>query len=276
MPTVERNGAEIYYEEQGQGEPLLLIMGLAGHLMQWIFQVPVLAQRFRVITFDNRGAGRTKTPPGEFTIRQMADDAAALLDHLGIERAHVVGWSMGGMIAQELTLNYPQKVNRLVLLASLGRLKPWAVPFQTFSQQARERDLDRIGLALAVMPWLYTAAFMTDEQKVAGALSLVPMDPYPISAAGFAGQAAAIRGQDSLDRLGQITAPTLVLVGAEDILTPPYYSRELAERIPGARLQILERGGHGMSIEYPLETNQALLAFLTETATPPQGAAATA
>src|SRR6266536_1661770 len=104
MPTAQVNGIDLYYEEQGSGEPLLLIMGFTAHSMLWMMQVPALAQRYRVITLDNRGVGRSSVPPGPHTTRQMADDAAGLLDHLGIEQAGVIGWSMGGMIAQELAL----------------------------------------------------------------------------------------------------------------------------------------------------------------------------
>jgi 3-oxoadipate enol-lactonase len=274
MPTAQVNGVDLYYEVQGSGEPVLLIMGFTAHSMLWMMQVPALAQRFQVITFDNRGAGRSAVPPGPYTTRQMADDAAALLDHLGIARAHVVGWSMGGMIAQELALAYPQKVNRLVLLASLARAEQYADAWLRYMEQAAQLvgagSLDRAGFALNTMPWLYTASFMTRPEMVAMALQQTLADPYPATPAGVAAQAEACRRHlfgDALDRLKGITAPTLVLVGAEDILTPPAYSRAMAERIPGARLQVLERGGHGMPIEYPQEVNAALLAFLSEPAT---------
>ena len=273
MPTAQINGITMYYEEQGSGEPLLLIMGLSGHTLFWMFQAPVLAQKYRVITFDNRGAGRTDAPAGDYSTRQMADDAAALLDHLGIERAAVVGWSMGGMIAQELALAHPQKVKRLVLLASLPRAHAWGHPWLDFGEQAREKGLDPRGLTIWSLPWMYTPAFMTQLDMVQTALDRAALDPFPISAQGFAGQAAACRAHNTLDRLGQVGAPTLVLVGAEDILTPPYYSREMAERIPGARLQILERGGHGMAIEYPQAVNEALLTFLAEEAPVPAAGA---
>lgn len=264
MPTAQINDITMYYEEHGQGEPLLLIMGLSGHSMHWLFQTQALAQRYRVIVFDNRGAGRTEAPEGAYSTRQMADDAAALLDHLGIERARVVGWSMGGMIAQELAINHPDKVERLVLLASLSHVDPWGQPWLDFGEQARAKELDPKGLAVWMMPWMYTPAFMTQRGMVEAALNQMAMDPYPISAQGFTGQAAACRGHDTLERLKEITAATLVLVGKEDILTPSYYSQEMADRVPGARLQVLDRGGHGIPLEYPQAVNEAVLAFLGE------------
>ena len=275
MPNAQVNGINLYYEEQGSGEPLLLIMGLGAHSLLWIMQRPALAQRYRVISFDNRGSGRSEVPPGPYSTRQMADDAAGLLDHLGIERAHVIGWSMGGMIAQQLALNHPQRVGRLVLLASLAKARAYSLPWLAFGEQARERGLDRAGLLLWAMPWSYTPAFMTQPAMVEFALNQALADPFPITAEGFAGQAAACREHttsDLIDQLPRITAPTLVLVGAEDILTPPEYSREMAQRIPGARLQILERGGHGMPLEYAQAVNEALLAFLAERAPAPVGA----
>lgn len=265
MPTASINGISLYYEDQGrrEGEPLLLIMGLGGHSLAWFLQLPALTPHYRVLTFDNRGVGRSEVPPGPYTLRQMADDAAGLLDHLGVARAHVVGWSMGGLIAQELALSYPERVGRLVLLASAARPRPALVePWLTFQEQALTRELDRRGFALWLMPWGFTPAFMTQPDRVELALAQALADPYPATPQGFAAQAAACRAVDLRERLPALGTPTLVLVGAEDILTPPAYSRELAERIPGARLQVLERGGHGMPLEYPQAVNEALLAFL--------------
>lgn len=276
MPTVHVNGINLYHEENGKGEPLLLIMGFTAHSMMWMMQVPTLAQHYRVITFDNRGVGRTDVPAGPYTIRQMADDAAGLLDHLGIERANVIGWSMGGMIAQELALAYPQRVGRLVLLASAASAREYANAWLTYTAQAYEHvnagSLDRRGFIINSMPWIYTSAFLTQPDLVQAALLQAQADPFPATAQGIFGQAEACRGHlfsNALDRLSGITSQTLVLVGAEDILTPATYSREMAERIPGARLQILERGGHGMSIEYAMAVNEALLAFLAEPAPVP-------
>src|SRR5262245_34948349 len=115
MSTVTVGDVELYYEEHGSGEPLLLIMGLAADSMAWMFQLPAFSERYRTIVFDNRGVGRSAKPAGPYTIAGMADDAAGLLAALGVERTHVVGVSMGGMIAQELALRHPQRVRGLVL-----------------------------------------------------------------------------------------------------------------------------------------------------------------
>ena len=121
MPKVRVGDIEMYYAEAGSGEPLLLIMGFGGDHLAWAFQVPTLAQRHRVIAFDNRGAGQTDAPDHPYTTRMMADDACGLLDALNIDRAHVIGVSMGGMIAQELALNHPDRLRSLHLGCSLAR-----------------------------------------------------------------------------------------------------------------------------------------------------------
>jgi 3-oxoadipate enol-lactonase len=255
--TVHVNGIDLYYEETGSGPPLLNIPPLSSTG----FTLPALEPHFRIITFDNRGAGRSSAPPGPYTTRLMADDAAALLDYLGIERAHVFGFSLGGMIAQELALNYPERVDHLVLNGAYARpnlavLDPWL----TMWDQAYAQQIDLVAFNLWLLGWLLTPAFMSQPELVAAALE--GEDPYPATAQGIAGQTAAGRTHDTLERLSQISAPTLVLVGAQDIVTPVVYSEELAEGIPGATLQVLDPGGHSVLFEYEDAANAALLDFL--------------
>ena len=261
MPLVQVNGIERFYQEAGSGDPLLLINGIGGTALSWEPLLPALTARFRVIASDNRGVGRSAAPPGPYTTRQLADDAAALLAHLGVARAHVVGSSMGGMIAQELALAYPTLVDRLVLYGTFARPRRAIMdPWLTFVAQLAER-LDPAAVTLGWLPWLYTPAFLADPERVEAALAW--QDPYPAPPHSIISQTAAVRTHDAMDRLSRIAAPTLVLVGAEDVVTPVYYARELAARIPGARLQVLERGGHSALWEDPETGAEALLAFLT-------------
>src|SRR5215212_5135956 len=265
MPYAERKGVRLYFEEQGSGEPLLLIMGLGGDIRLWSNQLPALAPHYRVIAFDNRGSGRSDVPPGPYSIAEMADDALAVLDHLGVERAHVLGWSMGGMIAQELAVAYPERVDRLALLSTVARSYPWLSTWFGWAAQARERGMDTTGMALWLMPWFYTTAFMSQGEKVQAALDAAAADPDVITAEGYAAQAAACRAYvktASLDRLAAITAMTLVLVGADDVLTPPVYAWEIGERIANARVAVLSGGGHGIPLERPDAVNNAVLDFL--------------
>jgi 3-oxoadipate enol-lactonase len=263
MPLAAVNGLTLYYEETGSGSPLLLIAGLSGNTLGWAMLLPALAERFRVIAFDNWGAGRSSAPPGPYTTREMADDAAALLDHVGIERAHVIGLSLGGMIAQELALAHPDRVDHLVLYATYARPRtaihePW---FRNWVE-ACERGTAPDQLAMLLLPWFLTPAFMAQPDHVEAAIAEWAADPYPAPAHGVAAQAAACLSHDTHSRLGQISAPTLVLVGAEDIVTPVACAQELAGGIPGAHLHVLERGGHTPDVEYPAAVAEAMLAFL--------------
>lgn len=260
MPFAQLNGIERYYQETGSGHPLLLINGLSGACLEGEPLLPVLAAHFRVITSDNRGVGRSAAPAGPYTTRQLADDAAALLGHLGVTRTHVVGSSMGGMIAQELALAYPPLVDRLVLFGTFARpRRAFFDSWLDFVVQMTER-LDPTAVTMGWLPWLYPPAFLAQPERVEAVLAW--QESYPSPAHGIAAQAEAVRHHDTLERLPQITAPTLVLVGAEDVVTPVYYSRELAERIPGAKLQVLERGGHDVLWEDPDVGARVLVEFL--------------
>jgi pimeloyl-ACP methyl ester carboxylesterase len=264
MPLAAVNGLHLYYEETGSGPPLLLIAGLSGNTLGWAMLLPSLEERFRVIAFDNRGAGRSSTPSGLYTTREMADDAVALLDHLGVERAHVIGLSMGGMIAQELALAHPERVDHLVLYATYARPRR-AIHTPLFRNwaEAYDRGTTPDQVAMMLLPWFLTPAFMTQPDQVEAAIAEWVADPYPAPALGVAAQAAACQSHDTHGRLGQIAASTLVLVGAEDILTPISCAQELAEGIPGARLHVLERGGHIPDAEYPEAVANVMLEFLT-------------
>ena len=262
MPTVRAGGIELYYEQHGDGPDLVLVMGLGAHLGAWAQQTPVFAREFRVTVFDNRGAGRSAAPDEPYSIGQMADDTVALLDVLKIDRAHVVGASMGGMDAQEMAINHPDRVDRVVLActrARAGEVRHILAPAQT---ALLDTDLDPIQRAVLSMPWSYTSAFMSDSRRVLAALELRKKDPYPIQPHAYRRQQAAVMAHDTVDRLNRIAAPAMVLVGAEDILTPVEESVELAKRIPGAHLRILPRGGHAFFAEYPAEVNNAVLDFL--------------
>jgi len=262
MPLTHANGIDLYYEETGSGPPLLLINGLGGNTAGMAPMVEGLTPQYRVLAFDNRGAGRSSAPQGPYTTRLLADDAAALLAQLGIDRARVVGFSLGGMIAQELALAYPERVDHLALVATSARPHSGVMgPWLRFFVQARERELDATGFGLWFMPWLLSSTFMANHEQLEAALAGGD-DPYPAPAHGVAAQAAATLGHDALDRLPQIAAPTLVLVGAEDILTPVADAQELAAGIPAARLEVMERGAHLAFGEYPEVVAAALLTFL--------------
>ena len=265
MAMISANGIDIFHKQHGEsGDWLLLIAGLGGHSGSFAPQLVALSERFRVLRFDNRGAGRTSAPDEPYSMRQMADDAAALMDALGIEKAHVLGVSMGGMIAQELAINHPERVDKLVLACT--RAKPTGAR-RLAAEVQRVTRLSELGpreREAHGMPWGMTATFMQDQRRVDERIELAAKDPYPMRPHAYIRQLEATMAHDTLDRLPQIRAETLVLVGAEDILTPPWESEALVKRIPNATLRVLPRGGHGFSAEYPADFNKAVVDFLSK------------
>jgi len=261
MPSARVNGIEMYYEEVGAGEPLALIMGFGGDHLAWAFQARAFAERYRVVTFDNRGAGQTDAPERVYTTREMAEDTIGLLDALGIERAHVIGASMGGMIAQELALAHPSRVRSLHLACTMARpdahlralLAAWRSMRTALSQEA---------LVRAMALWLFS--FRTYDARpefVEAVIQTALASPNPQSMAGFLGQAAAIESHDALGRLSAIRCPTLVTVAEDDLLVPPRFSRELAACIPSATLRAVVGAGHVYFWECPEEFNALCLDF---------------
>jgi len=275
MPTTPSNGIELFYEESGSGDPLLLIMGLAGDSLAWMLQRDAFAARYRTIVFDNRGVGRSSKPAGPYTIAQMADDTAGLLDALQIERAHVVSVSMGGMIAQELALRHPQRVRSLVLGCTYAKpdaavQTQLAESLQFFGAtqgadgqiQVDLGTLDPLAFVQRLLPLTFTPQFIMNDlpklmQMFSGALM------YGIDMSAILAQVAATQAHDAHDRLHQIRVPTLVLTGDADMLIPPANSDALAARIPGATLVKLPGGSHGFNFETPDAFNRAVLDFLS-------------
>lgn len=258
----DANGARLWYEVYGEGEPLLLVPGLAGNHLGWGLQVPVYAREFKVVIFDYRGAGQSSFPEGvDLSWPLLADDLAALLDALGVDAAHVYGMSAGGNIAQELALRHPGKLRSLILGAAMpgGPHAVW--PDQEASDlfnQATRGIRTRAFLELEFSP-AYLDEPGPEFIKQAQLLTAdYPATPLDVKAAHF----AASLGHDTYDRLPGITAPTLVIHGADDRIPPAENARILAERIPGAELVLLEGARHAFLVEKRAETDAAVLDFL--------------
>jgi len=253
---------QLYYEEQGQGEPLLLIMGLGASTLAWSEQIPAFARGSRVIAFDNRGAGRSDKPAVRYTIALFADDSAGLMDALGIDSAHVYGQSMGGFIAQELALRHPQRVRTLVLASTScgGRRAVVASP-ENLAVIGMMNVLSPREAAEKGLPLLYSAEFIARHRDALIERSLREAElRSPPDAFGRQVQ-AAVR-HNTFDRLPEIRCPTLVITGDDDKVVPAENSRVLAERIPGAELAVLPGGGHGYLVEKAAESNDIVLDFL--------------
>lgn len=262
MAFTRINGVNLYYEEHGVGEPLLLIMGFGGNTQGWVAQIPELSQRFHVIAFDNRGAGQSDKPEGPYSMEVFADDAAALLRYLGVDSAHVFGVSMGGMIAQHLALRHPERVRTLILGCTTPGGPRAASPspeviaaFQAGGQERDPRKAAEIGFF-----YMYSDGFLTQnrERLLQRAEELAHLRAPEV---GLRGHFQAVMGHDTLDRLHQILAPTLVLTGDADPLVPPQNSRLIASRIPGATLIEYPGMKHGFFLEGGPLVNRAIIDF---------------
>jgi len=251
----------MYYELHGEGEPLLLIRGLGSTCEGFAAQVEGLAPHFRVISFDNRCVGRTDQPQQPFTIADMADDTAALLDALEVESAHVFGVSLGGMVAQEFVLRHPHKVKRLVLACTHAgprtatRAPEWAV--QIFNES---RDMPREAALRYSIPLLFAKKTVEEHPEIIEeALRVMARNNQPKPS--YLLQLGAVMMYDTFDRLPEIKHTTMVMTGTEDTLVDPGNSRLISERIPGARLVEFPETGHVFFTEKPDDVNRALIDF---------------
>ncbi len=263
------SGLHLEYQEEGRGEPLLLIMGTGADHTFWGAQVPALARHHRVLTYDARGVGRSDTvsPPESCTMAAMADDAAGLLAALDIPRAHISGLSLGSTVAQELALRHPQRVASLQLHGTWGRSDAWfRRMIDTLEHPIRHGDDRRAFIRTALM-WILSPSFLEEEPDQVRAMEQAFLEsPFPPSRDGILGHCHADKTHDALDRLGEIRCPTLVTCGEQDVQVPARYGREVAARIPGARFHLFTgpRASHLACVEMADAFNQMGLAFLEE------------
>jgi pimeloyl-ACP methyl ester carboxylesterase len=271
MPKVKVNDIQIYYEVKGKGLPLVMINGLGGNLEAWNPRlVEELSKHFKLVLFDNRGVGRTDVSKGEYSMRLFADDTAGLMNALGIPKAHVLGLSMGGMIAQELAIDYPEKVSKLVLCSTCSQPRisqEISKANETILSQPME-ELTELVLSFPfakdypvdfvrenpMVVFVLTAEFVKENPDLAkrqlqqGAL-------HPISQEGFRHQYNAVLTLNTRARLQHIKSPTLVLHGRKDRVIPPENGSILAAAIPNAKLVCFEKSAHGLVEEIEKTTN---------------------
>lgn len=263
LPKIKPDDVALYYEVHGEGAPLLLVAGLGSDCSSWGRIVKNLSAHFEVIVLDNRGAGRSEIPDRRYTIGQMAGDAIRVLDHLKVKEAHILGHSMGGYIAQELAIDHSGRVGRLILEGTAPVssernnrlfLKFYEGLRQGENSEAWYREWTR---------WLFSPGWLRRRKAFIEAFVKNGANyPYAQPASGFKGQIDAIASFDARERLGRITAKTLIMEGREDILIPPGEAEALAEKIPGSVFQRVNDAAHCIHIENPGLFVKAVTGFL--------------
>jgi pimeloyl-ACP methyl ester carboxylesterase len=266
MPLSDVNGIRLYYQSHGQGEALVLIPGLGAGHEAWFRQLPAFKKHFRVVTFDPRSIGRSDRPKQAYSFKAMADDVVGLMDQLSIGKAHVLGQSLGGIVAQEVAIDYPDRVMQLVLVSSniAGGDDNFVSPDLTetlgITSEGQQVDFSKLktGKTMAALIGLsfHKMLYRTAMQL----LSRFFVKPEMFD--GLSDQLRAVTGHSTIDRLHLVKAQTLVITGADDKIVSPRASELLAAKIPNARLVMVKGGSHGFNVEMTSRFNREVLDFL--------------
>ena len=260
--VAEHDGVSLAWRAHGEGEPVLMIMGFMGSGAAWFRLLPHIAADRRAIVMDNRGTGDSDRIGGQWTMQDMAGDAVAVLDAVGVDRAHVIGASMGGMIAQHLALDHPDRVRSLTL-ACTHPGRRGAPPWRMAASVALRPLLGPAGAFPVVAPLLYAERTRREQpDRIEEDVRMRVRDATPLATAR--GQVHAISCHDTRSRLPSLRVPALVVHGEDDKLIPPDCGRELARRIPGARLALFPECGHVLTTDAEAETAAAIRGFLDE------------
>ncbi|HEX7318290.1 MAG TPA: alpha/beta hydrolase [Pyrinomonadaceae bacterium] len=264
MPITSVRGLRLYYEEHGRGEPLVLVPGFGTGLWIWYRQVHDFAEKFRTIVFDPRGVARSEATDAPFTMRDLADDLAALLEELKVERAHVLGASFGGFVAQEFALAHPEKTRSLVLCCTsyggAGHVPPAPETLAAIASTKGLNTAERVreNLLLAFSP-----RFVAEQpEEVERVVTLRAANDVPEHA--YMRQLQAAVAFDAASRVGEIKVPTLVITGDADAIVPHENSVNLASAIHGARLRVIDGGSHAFFIEQAAAFNRAVVEFIEQ------------
>ncbi|HEY5664483.1 MAG TPA: alpha/beta fold hydrolase [Ilumatobacter sp.] len=263
MPYVRADdGVRLHYSRTGRrsGPPVLMIQGLGADKNMWNLQRLALASRYHTIALDNRGAGRSDKPFGAYSLEQMAADAITVLDHAGVETAHVVGASMGGAISEIIGIEHAERVRSLTLACTACIHHQWRRELLAeWADIATERGV--AAMTREAARWVIGPRSFRRVTPAIGWMGPLALSRPPHA---FAGQVAAILAMDDsvAHRLGEVTVPTLVIVGNQDILTPRGDSEDIAQRIPTAELVVISGAAHGLMVEHATTFNRVLLEFL--------------
>lgn len=264
MPKVTTNGIEMYYEERGSGEPVICIMGITAPGAVWDAHASHWEKNFRCILGDNRGVGQTDKPAGPYTSAMMADDYAGLMDALGIKKAHIVGCSMGGIIAQQLALRHPDKVKSTILMCTWARLDRYGKAIFDHLKHIKAH-LRPEQMMNYVQLLIFTKPFWDNDDCYAGVTqgqADAALNPGPQPLHALEAQAAACQSHHTVDELKNIKAPCLIIGGKNDIFTPRWMAEELAAGIPNNELQLFDNAGHAFHWECLEAFNAKSMEFL--------------
>ncbi len=264
MPRFSCNGADLYYETHGEGPPLMLVAGLASDSQSWLPIIEELSRHFFVITPDNRGSGRTTPQEIETGIREIADDCVALMEHLGLSSASLAGHSMGGMVALDLAIRFPDRVDNLILAATSYHNSSRNNALFSDWASTMESGTDMKLWFRNLFYWIFTWRFFENETALKEAVDYSVDYPYPQSSIAFGNQVKAIVDFDRAHEVGGIESDTLVISGREDILFPPDVCADLAKAIPGAECTVIDQAAHSIHVEQPQAFTDRILDFLRD------------
>jgi 3-oxoadipate enol-lactonase len=258
MPIAFINGTNLYYEEHGRGQPLVMIQGFAGNQFAWFFQVMAFEKHFRVITFDARGIGKSSVSKVPYTVPVMVDDVVGLMDHLKIDRAHILGLSLGGLVAQVIAIDHPERVMKLVLVSTLPgtHLEYIAGEVRGVGNAILNMDV------IQAMDYFIKVAF--NKRLYRNLIRLLSRPRLVASYSDYFKQMQTVGEYSTVDRLHRINSPTLVITGSNDRLVSPHCSEIIAEKIPHARLVMVKGGSHAFFLEMRGRLNREVLHFLLE------------
>ncbi len=264
MQRARVNGVELVYEIHGTGEPLVLIHGAQSDRSIFSGMLTDFTDQFEVLTFDQRGSGQSEKPDVEYTMGMIADDTAALMDHVGFSSAHIYGVSMGGMIAQELAIRHATHVRSLVLgCTTPGGPKAVSLEGEAIQSSHSTEELSAEERGKVLAETAFTKGYIQHHPELIPAL-IEARRKQPLDPVGFAHRMQAVYAHDTYERLAQIACPTLVITGKDDALIAWQNSKLLAEYIPAAELVLLEPAGHVFWVEQPAQSKAAILGFLSK------------
>ena len=262
MCTIRVNDVDLYYERHGAGDPLLFICGLGGHLAEIPYLIESYGRHLEFIVYDQRGCGRSGKPEGEYSMAGFADDAAALLDALGVERAFVYGSSMGGMVAQEFALRHPQRVRALILgCTTAGAVRGVQPSPETVQALVRNQSLTGDEALEAGWRLGYSGPWIAANREALFARSRIASQ-WSATRESYMRQVIAAARHDTYDRLHQLSCPVMIIHGQDDVMMPVGNAALMAERIPHAEVHILEGMGHGYNLEAQEIADERVLDFL--------------